>query len=191
MIQASSLSQEIKDNATLLHHFNLAGLSIGKKDYVAAKTHAEEFRQGAEASKNPAQVKQSHELAGRIALAEKDYDKAIAELEQANQQDPHNLYRLGQAYQGKGESAKARGFYGQAAGFNSLSQLNYSFIRRGAKDGGRQDRLTSKKSAENIPYRPAISKRPNGQVLDLAAGLFTTGGVSLLYQLRPAPAAMA
>jgi tetratricopeptide (TPR) repeat protein len=133
MIQDSSLSQEIKDNATLLHHFNMAALAIGKKDYAAAKTHAEEFRQGAEASKNPVQVQQSYELAGRIALAEKDYDKAIAELEQANQQNPRNLYRLGQAYQGKGDNAKAREFYVQAAGFNSLPQLNYSFIRSKAQ----------------------------------------------------------
>jgi tetratricopeptide (TPR) repeat protein len=133
MIEASSLSQELKGNATLLHHFNLAALAIGKKDYAAAKTHAEEFRQGAETSKNPAQVKQAHELAGRIALAEKDYDKAIAELQQANQQNPRNLYRLGQAYQGKGESVKAREFYSQAAGFNSLPQLNYSFIRTKAE----------------------------------------------------------
>ena len=129
MIQASSLSQEIKDNATLLHHFNMAALAIGKKDYAGAKGHAEEFRQGAEASKNPAQLKQAHELAGRIALAEKDYDKAIAELQQANQQNARNLYRLGQAYQGKGENMKAHEFYTQAAGFNSLPQLNYSFVR--------------------------------------------------------------
>ena len=79
-IEESSLSQEIKDNARLLHHFNLTAMAIGKKDYAAAKTHAEEYRQGAEASKNPAQVKLAHELAGRIALAQKDYDKAIAEL---------------------------------------------------------------------------------------------------------------
>jgi len=51
-IQDSSLSQEIKDNAKLLHHFNLAALAIGKKDYAAAKTHAEEYRKGAEATKN-------------------------------------------------------------------------------------------------------------------------------------------
>jgi tetratricopeptide (TPR) repeat protein len=133
MIQASSQSQEIKDNATLLHHFNMAAVAVGKKDLAAAKTHAEEFRQGAEASKNQVQVQQSHELAGRIALAEKDYDKAIAELQQANQQNPRNLYRLGQAYQGKGESAKAREFYVRAAGFNSLPQLNYSFIRSKAQ----------------------------------------------------------
>jgi tetratricopeptide (TPR) repeat protein len=134
MVQASSLSQEIKDNSKLLHHFNLAAIAIGKKDYAAAKTHAEEFRQGSEASKNPVQVRQAHELAGRIALAEKNYDKAIAELQQANQQNPSNLCRLGQAYRGKGDSAKAQEYFAQAAGFNSLPQLNYAFIRLKAQE---------------------------------------------------------
>ena len=64
-----------------------------------------------------------------IALAEKDYDKAIAELQQANQQNPQDLYRLAQAYQGKGDNAKAKEFYAKAAGFNSLPQLNYAFVR--------------------------------------------------------------
>lgn len=129
LVQSSSLSQEMKDNATLLHHFNKAGLAIGKKDYTAAKAHAEEFRKGAEATRNEMQVKQAHELAGRIALAEKNYDTAIAELQQAKDQNPRNLFRLGQAYQGKGDSTKAREYYAQAAGFNSLPQLNYAFIR--------------------------------------------------------------
>lgn len=128
-IEESNLSQEIKDNARLLHHFNLTAMAIGKKDYAAAKTHAEEYRHGAEASKNPAQVKLAHELAGRIALAQKDYDKTIAELEQSNLQDPRNLYRLGQANDGKGDHAKAQEFYSNAAKFNSLPALNYAFIR--------------------------------------------------------------
>ena len=38
LVQSSSLSQEIKDNATLLHHFNEAGLAIGKKDYDRSKS---------------------------------------------------------------------------------------------------------------------------------------------------------
>jgi tetratricopeptide (TPR) repeat protein len=129
MVESSDLSQEIKDNAKLLHHFNECALSIGKKDFAAANTHADAYRQGAEVSKNPAQVKLAHELAGRIALAQKNYDKSIAELEQANQQDPRNLYRLGQAYQAKGDTAKAQKFYADAAGFNSLPALNYAFIR--------------------------------------------------------------
>jgi tetratricopeptide (TPR) repeat protein len=129
LVEGSNLSQEIKDNAKLLHHFNLAALAIGKKDYGAARSHAGEYRQGAEALKNPAQLKLAHELAGRIALAQKDYDTGITELEQANQQDPRNLYRLGQAYQAKGDKDKAQKFYLDAAGFNSLPALNYAFIR--------------------------------------------------------------
>jgi tetratricopeptide (TPR) repeat protein len=68
-------------------------------------------------------------LAGRIALAQKEYDTAIAELEQANQQDPRNLYRLGQAYQARGDKDKAQKFYAATAGFNSLPALNFAFIR--------------------------------------------------------------
>jgi tetratricopeptide (TPR) repeat protein len=133
LMQGSSLSQDIKDNATLLHHFDLAGIAIAKKDYAAAKWHAEEFRRGAEAAKNSAQVRQAHELAGRIALAEKDDDKAIAELGQASLQDPRNLYRLSLAYEGKGDAAKAQEFMAKAAAFNSLPQLNYAFIRAKAQ----------------------------------------------------------
>jgi tetratricopeptide (TPR) repeat protein len=129
LTQDSTASQEIKDNAKLLHHFNMAAVAIGKKDISGAKAHAEEFRQGAEATNNPLQIKQSHELAGRIALAEKDYDKAIAELQQANDQNPSNLFRIAQAYQAKGDTAKAQEYFAQVAAFNSLPQLNYAFVR--------------------------------------------------------------
>ena len=129
LTESSSLSQEIKNNARLGHHFNLAMVAVGKKDYATAKTEAEEFRKGTEASGNPVQGRQAHELAGVIALAEKNFDTAIAELQQANQQNPRNLYRLYQAYQGKGDSAKAHEYCVQAAQFNPLPQLNYAFIR--------------------------------------------------------------
>ena len=129
IVQASGLSQQIKDNAKLQRLFNAATLALARKDTAAAKKNAEEFRQGAEAQQNPAQLRQAHELEGRIAFAEKDYDKATAELDQANQQDPRNLYRLSQAYQAKGDSAKAQEYAKKIADFNSLPQLNYAFIR--------------------------------------------------------------
>jgi tetratricopeptide (TPR) repeat protein len=134
--EGSGLSQEIKTNARRLHHFNLTMIAVGKKDYTAAKTESEEFRKGAEASKNPAQVKQAHELAGVIALAEKKYSDAIAELEQANLQNPRNLYRLYEAYQAKGDSAKAQEYRAQAASFNPLPQLPYAFVRAKAQKAG-------------------------------------------------------
>jgi tetratricopeptide (TPR) repeat protein len=125
----SNLSQEIKDNTALVHHNNLARVALGKKDLAAAKTETEQFRKGAEQQKNSFQIKQAHELAGMIALAEKNYDVAITHLQQANQQNPYNLFRLGEAYQGKGDAAKAKEFYGKAARFNSLPLLNYAFVR--------------------------------------------------------------
>jgi tetratricopeptide (TPR) repeat protein len=133
MMESASLSQAIKDNAKLQHYFNLTVLALAKKDSAAAKSNAQEFRAGADASKNPGQVKLSHELAGRLALANKDYDTAISELEQANDQDPRNLYRLSQAYQAKGDLARAQDLCTKAAAFNSLPQLNYAFIRRKAQ----------------------------------------------------------
>lgn len=133
LVDGSTLSQAIKDNAKLQHHFNLTVLAIAKKDYTSAKGHAQEYRTGADASKNPGQIKLAHELTGRIALAQKDYDTAITELEQANDQDPRNLYRLSQAYQAKGDHSKAQDYCRKAAEFNSLPQLNYAFIRAKAQ----------------------------------------------------------
>ena len=133
LINSSSLSKEIKDNAVLLHHFNMAAIAIAQKDLASAKTHTDEYRKGAEMSKNPAQMKLAHELTGRIALAQKDYDKAITELQQANQQDPRNLFRLSVAYHAKGDSSKAMQMCKQAADFNSLPQLPYAFIRTKAQ----------------------------------------------------------
>lgn len=129
----SSLSQEVKDNASLFHHYNLARVAIAKKDLAAAKTETETFRKGAEAARNANQLKQAHELAGRIALEEKSYDTAIAELAQANQQNPDVLYLLGLSYQGKGDAAKAKESFTKAAKFNSLPALNYAFVRSKAE----------------------------------------------------------
>lgn len=129
----SGLSQAIKNNTALFHHYNLARVAIAKKDLATAKTETDTFRKGTEAAKNANQVKLAHELAGRIALEEKNYDSAIAELGQANQQNPAVLFLLGQSYQGKGDAAKAKASYTKAAKFNSLPLLNYAFVRSRAE----------------------------------------------------------
>ena len=132
MTEDSSLSQEIKDNAKLFHHYNLARVALAKKDLTTAKAEAESFRKGRDTQKNPFQTKQAHQLIGMIALEAKDYDNAVAELQQANQQDPYTLYRICLAYRGKGDMGKAKEFCAKAAAFNSLPQLNLAFIRKKA-----------------------------------------------------------
>ncbi len=129
MTTDSSLSQEIKDNASLFHHYNLTRVAVAKKDLTTAKTEAEAFRKGTDTLKNPFQTKQVHELLGMIALEAKDFETALAELQQSNLQNPYDLYRICQAYQGKGDMGKAKEFCTKAATFNSLPALNLAFIR--------------------------------------------------------------
>jgi hypothetical protein len=82
--------------------------------------------------KRPFEVRQQHELAGRLALAQKGYAMAVTELQQANQQDPAVLYLLAVALQGKGDAARARELAAQAADFNGLS-ATYGFVRGKAR----------------------------------------------------------
>src|SRR6185295_2425473 len=129
----SGLSQQVKDNAERFSHYNLARVAVARKDLTTAKTETETFRKGAEAAKNANQLKQAHELAGRIALEEKNYDAAISELGQANQQNPDVLYLTAWAYKAKGDAANAKTFFTKAAKFNSLPNLNFAFVRNKAE----------------------------------------------------------
>jgi tetratricopeptide (TPR) repeat protein len=135
LVQGSNLSQEVKNNNALFHHYNMARVALAKNDAAGANKEADEFRQGAATAKNPFTVKASHELDGIIALASKDYDKAIAELQQANAQNPQDAWRLCEAYRGKGDTAKAAEMCAKAADFNGLPNVNYAFVRVKAKAG--------------------------------------------------------
>jgi tetratricopeptide (TPR) repeat protein len=129
----SDLSAEVKEDAKLVHHYNLGRVAVHSKDLAGARKHAETFMQGATAKKNAAEIRQAHELAGSIALKEKQFDQAIAHLGKANQQDPYVLYRMGKAYKGKGEQAKAGELFQRAARHTTLPTLNHAFVRAKAQ----------------------------------------------------------
>jgi tetratricopeptide (TPR) repeat protein len=133
VVGASQLSDEVKENNRLFHRFNLARVAIAKGDVPTAKREGDAFLKAAEAKKNPFQIRLGHEVAGMIALHEKNWDGALAHLEQANLQDPYNLYRQGLAYEGKGDRGKAKEKFASAANFNQLPTLNSAFVRMKAR----------------------------------------------------------
>ncbi|HEY6931689.1 MAG TPA: tetratricopeptide repeat protein, partial [Thermoanaerobaculia bacterium] len=128
LVRESDLPQQVKDDQELVYHYNMCRVALARKDFVGARKEANIFRLGAEASKNPATVRNAHELDGTIALAERDYDRAIVELLQADQQNPQDLFRLCQAYGGKGDTAKAGELCKKAADFNSVPDVNYALV---------------------------------------------------------------
>ena len=129
----SGLSSEVKEDARLVHRWQTGRVALKKKDFTTAKSEAAEFLKGAEARKNNFHLRQAHALAGKIALKEKNFDEALAHLNQANQQDPGVLYVVALAHQGKGDQAKAAEMFKRAAESYNLPTLSYVFIRAKAK----------------------------------------------------------
>jgi tetratricopeptide (TPR) repeat protein len=129
LIQRSGLSTELKDNAKLADHYNLARVALAKGDTAKAKAEAQQYMSGAEATDDVGRIRLGHELAGTIALRERDFDKAVDELAQADQQDPYILYTMATAYQGKGDAAKAREFAKRAADMHILPTIRYALVR--------------------------------------------------------------
>ncbi len=127
--QASELDAQIKENAKVLHRYNVARVAVATKDLATAKREGDAFLKASVAAENPFQIRLGHEVAGMIALDEKNYDGALKHLGQANKQDPYNLYRIGLAYEGKGDAVKAREMFRNAADFNQLPTLNSAFAR--------------------------------------------------------------
>jgi tetratricopeptide (TPR) repeat protein len=134
LVDASSLPDAVKANQHLFHHNALARAALVRGDLAGARRESDEF--GKVALKGgPFQVRQAHELAGMIALQSKDWDTALSELQQANQQNVYNVYRQCLAYQGKGDTTKATEACGLAAKFYPLPELNFSFIHAKAAKG--------------------------------------------------------
>ncbi len=131
-VNKASQPAETKDQARRNNLFNQARVALARKDLGTAKAKAKEYAAKIAAKKIPFEVRQSHELAGYIALAERKYQVAASELEQANQQDPRVLYHFAVALEGAGDR-RAKDAMGKAARFNALGG-NYGFVRRKALD---------------------------------------------------------
>jgi hypothetical protein len=122
----------VKEATRRQHLFDEARVALAKKDIAGAKAKAQAYAVAVRAKRIPFEMWQQHELVGRIALEEKSYATAVAELEQANQQDPRVMYLLAMALQSNGDAEKARAVAARAADFNGLS-ATYGFVRGKAK----------------------------------------------------------
>ncbi len=131
--QKSDAPQGIKDAIARNDAYNRARVALAKGDVAAARKVADEYHRLVTAKNVPFELRQDHELMGRIALAEGDFDAALAHLGQASQQDPRVLLAIAQAHEGKGDDAAMRQAAKAAADFNQLN-FNYSFVRGSARE---------------------------------------------------------
>jgi tetratricopeptide (TPR) repeat protein len=133
VVQESNLSDAVKANNKRFSLYNLAYADLRQNDMKTAKAKAEELRKAAYDINNRFLIRLAHQISGMIALEEKQFDKALEELQQASQQNPYNLYRMALAYEGKGDRDQAIEMYKKVANQNTLNSMNYAFVRNQAK----------------------------------------------------------
>jgi tetratricopeptide (TPR) repeat protein len=131
-IARADVAAQVKEGAKRQALFDEARVALARDDVASAKAKAAAYDTAVAAKKIPFEVRQSHELAGRIALAQKDYASAAEALRQANQQDPRVIYLTAVAYKGKGDLQAAKQAGVEAADFNGLSPT-YGYVREKAK----------------------------------------------------------
>jgi len=132
LIATSGQSANVKADTKLADLYNQARVALAKHDRPSSESDAAAYASGALAKHNALRIRQAHELAGLIALDELNFDLAVTELGQANQQDPFVLYALARAYQGIGDPLKTRTWALAAANANILPTLPFAFVRRKA-----------------------------------------------------------
>ena len=133
MIEEADVTEDVKEGTRRNRLFNQARVALAAKDLETATAKAEEYRRQVEVKRIPFEVRRTHDLAGAIALERADYDAALAELEQANQQNPRILYLQALAYRGRGDEAGLKEFAGRVANFNQLN-INLAYVKKKAEE---------------------------------------------------------
>ena len=141
-VTKSSLSKQFRANAKRAFLFNAALADIAAGELSSARSYAAKYHNQVEILQSLTLTRTVHQLNGMIALAQGDYAATVKELEQANQQNPYNLYRLASAYLRMGDSTSARKLASEAAHFNQISSMPYALVR--GKAVRLNDDLTSK-----------------------------------------------
>jgi tetratricopeptide (TPR) repeat protein len=127
-IDAADATAEVKAATHRNHLYDLVRVALLRKDVASAAETAQQYRTQVEARKIPFEVWRTHELIGLVAFAKGDFERAVVELEQANQQDPRVVFELGEAYAAVGKADLAKVAFARAAGFNGLG-INYGYVR--------------------------------------------------------------
>jgi tetratricopeptide (TPR) repeat protein len=124
----ASLPADVKEAAHRNALFDETRVALAQLDLTTARARAAAYARQVAAKQVPIELRQQHELAGRIALAESRPRLAVAELAQANQRDPRVLFLSAVALRAAGEPQQARAAARKVAELNILS-LHYGYVR--------------------------------------------------------------
>ncbi len=128
LMAKASVPAEVKQANHRNNLFNTARVALARGDVKTAQAQAELYQSQVAAKQIPFEVWQAHELLGMVAIAQRDFDRALAELAKSSHQNPRVLYLTAVALQGKGDAQRAQSAAQAVATFNGLHAA-YVFVR--------------------------------------------------------------
>jgi tetratricopeptide (TPR) repeat protein len=132
-IEKADVPEGVKEATRRNHLYNEALVALAEGDIARAKEKTAAYRTAIQGPAVPFELRQDHELTGRIALAEGNGAEAVAHLEQANQQDPRVLLLTARAHEAAGNQQAAAELIRQVAEFNQLG-FPLSYVRGEARE---------------------------------------------------------
>jgi hypothetical protein len=127
-IEKADVPEGIKAGTRRNHIYNETLVALASGDLAKAKERAAAYHAAVQEPAVPFELRQDHELMGRIALAEGRGAEAVTHFEQANDQDPRVLLLTARAHEAAGDEAAAAELIRQVADFNQLS-FPLSYVR--------------------------------------------------------------
>jgi len=113
---------------------DIGASSRGRGRLEGARAGADAYRTRAAARGVPFELRRVHQLDGHVALLARDFSRAVAELRQANQNDPWVLVLLARAHAGAGQKREARETWMAAAEYNEIGfPISWAFARQEAR----------------------------------------------------------
>jgi tetratricopeptide (TPR) repeat protein len=106
-------------------------LAARKGDAATARAKADSFMTITAGTTDPQKDQPAHAILGVLALQQKDYTIAAAELAQTNPNDIYMQYELAQALDGAGKSAAAKAIYRKIARYN-FNSVGVALVRADA-----------------------------------------------------------
>jgi tetratricopeptide (TPR) repeat protein len=133
-IEKADVPVGVKEATKRVHLYNEGLVALARGDLATAKAKSAAYHAAVQEPAVPFELRQDHELLGRIALEEGNAAEAIAHFGRANQQDPRVLVLTARAQRAAGDAQAAEELLRQAAEFNQLS-FPLSYVRGEAREG--------------------------------------------------------
>jgi tetratricopeptide (TPR) repeat protein len=133
LIENSNVSSELKHTTYISYLFRLSRTMIKQRKFDKASEYLTELESEIPKLNDRNRTQGYYGLLGRLALEKGEYDKALGEFQRSSRQNPFIFLYTGEAYEKKGDIAKAIKYYKEAANFNRVGNMYFAMLRKDAQ----------------------------------------------------------